>query len=102
MKLINFLTPLNVLRISKKNSISSNPTEKTKNILPFVYAVRILRSDISNFSIDGAGLNFRGVFPPKRLLARVPISSDRDIPQPGKNSDERLEARRIWSKRLNR
>ena len=75
---------------------------KTEEHPPVVYAVRILRSDISNFSIDGAGLNFRGVFPPKRLLARVPISSDRVIPQPGKNSKERLEARRIWCKRLNR
>ena len=79
-----------------------NSYRKTVEHPPIVYAIRIIRSDISHFSIDGAGLNYRGVLPPKRLLARVPISMDRDIPHPGKNSDERMEARRKWSRRINR
>ncbi len=68
---------------------------------PVVYAVRILRSDISHLSIDGAGFNYRGVFSPKRLLVRVPISGDRVILQPGIVNHEQLEALRIWSKRIN-
>ncbi len=70
---------------------------------PIVYAVRILRSDISHLSIDGAGINYRGVFRPERLLARVRISEDRVIPRPPfdyKSSDSYLEDRRMWGERL--
>ena len=67
---------------------------------PVVYAVRIHRSDISDLSMDGAGVNYRGVLPPERLLARVRISGDRDILQPGAVNHERLEALGIWRKRI--
>ena len=75
---------------------------KTEEHSPIVYAVRILKSDMSQFSSDGAGFNYRGIFPPKRLLARVPISGDRVILQPGFVNQEQREARRKWSKRKRR
>ena len=67
---------------------------------PVVYAVRIHSVDISHLSMDRAGVNYRGVLPPERLLARVRISGERVILQPGAANHERLEARGMWRKRL--
>ena len=46
---------------------------------PVVYAVRIHDEDISLLSSDQAGINYHGVFPPERLLARVRVADDRKI-----------------------
>jgi len=67
---------------------------------PVVYAVRIHSENISHLSMDQAGVNYRGVLPPERLLARVRISDDRVILQPGAANHEYLEAWGMWSKRL--
>lgn len=67
---------------------------------PVVYAVRIHSADISHLSMNSVGVNYRGVLPPDRLLARVRISGDRIILQPGTVDHERLEALGIWRKRL--
>lgn len=67
---------------------------------PVVYAVRIHSADISHLSMDRAGVNYRGVLPPERLLARVRISDDRVILQPSAANHEYLEARGMWRKRL--
>ena len=44
---------------------------------PIVYAVRIERADLGCMFKDAAGLNYRGVLPPSRLLARVRVSRER-------------------------
>ena len=70
-----------------------------------VYAVRILSEDISLLASDRAGINYRGVFPPERLLARVRVADDREIWPRGPadpNYDSWLEAWRMWGKRLRR
>ena len=67
---------------------------------PVVYAVRIHSADTSHLSMDSAGINYRGVLPPERLLARVRISGDR-VHQRAADR-ESLEARGIWGKRLGR
>lgn len=70
---------------------------------PVVYAVRIHSENISHLSMDQAGVNYRGVLPPERLLARVRISDDRVIRQLAADDegfDSYLEARGMWRKRL--
>ncbi len=72
---------------------------------PLVYAVRMRSEDISLLAPDAAGVNYRGVLPSERLLARARIADDRVIRQRGPDDegcDPELEARRMWHERLGR
>lgn len=69
---------------------------------PVVYAVRIEKADLGCMSKDGAGLNYRGVLPPSRLVARVRVARERqglgvDATYP---DDVYLEAVSRWQERL--
>ena len=66
---------------------------------PVVYAVRIHSADTSHLSMDSAGVNYRGVLPPERLLARVRIFGDRVISQRAADR-ESVKAWGMWRKRL--
>ncbi len=66
---------------------------------PVVYAVRIQSADTSHLSMDSAGVNYRGVLPPERLLARVRIFGDRVISQRAADR-ESVKAWGMWRKRL--
>ncbi|MXW78687.1 MAG: hypothetical protein F4Z57_06835 [Gemmatimonadetes bacterium] len=86
--------------LDKFKSYSSARDNSVREHPPVVYAVRIYSVDISHLSMNPTGLNYRGVLPPERLLARVRISDDRVVLQPGAVNHERLEARGMWRKRL--
>ena len=69
---------------------------------PVVYAVRIEKADLGCMFEDAAGLNYRGVLPPSRLVARVRVSRERQGPGVGAidPSDVYLEAVSRWQERL--
>ncbi len=68
---------------------------------PVVYAVRIERADLDHLFQDGAGINYRGVLPPSRLLARVRVSQERQV-RSGVDATDGvyLEAVSRWQERL--
>ena len=70
---------------------------------PVVYAVRIQSEDIGQLSMDSTGMNYRGVLPPERLLARVRISADRVVFRRGADHEgfiPYLEAMSLWGTRI--
>ena len=68
---------------------------------PVVYAVRIARADLDCMFTDGAGLNYRGVLSPSRLLARVRVSQERQVRSGVDGTDGvYLEAIARWQGRL--
>ena len=72
---------------------------------PVVYAVGIRTEDNRLLASDPAGINYRGVLPPERLLARVRIADDRVIRQRDfhhEGSAPELEAMGKWRERLGR
>ena len=79
---------------------STNTLIAPETILPSFYAVRILHEDISRLRLVPAGVDYNGILQPERLLARVRISGDRVVPQPGAFSFERLKAMEKWRKIL--
>ena len=73
--------------------------------VPVVYAVRIHDDDINLLFSDQAGINYHGVFPPERLLARIRVADERKIWPKGPDDpdfDFYLEAQRVWTARLRR
>lgn len=70
---------------------------------PVVYAVTIRSEDNAFLALDPAGINYRGILPPERLLARVQIAGDRVIRPRGPDHvgfDPELEAMGKWRERL--
>lgn len=68
---------------------------------PIVYAVRIERADLGCMFEDAAGLNYRGVLSPSRLLARVRVSQERHVRSGVDATDDvYLEAVSRWQERL--